>query len=146
MIGGGIPIPLPNSRSEDCERKGLFRTVICNLQCSSTLLPMFSDDPWLEYRRRRNLSLLAFLGFVPIFALLATVSDSLFGTATPAFVFGILWMIFVVFAGNWFIRFRCPRCGETFFAGSKWCGYNTFARRCLHCKLPLNAPLDARDS
>ena len=38
-------------------------------------------------------------------------------------------------------QFRCPRCGKPFFADSKWWGYNTFVRRCLHCKLALHAPI-----
>jgi len=100
-----------------------------------------ATDPWHEYRRRRNLSLFALLGYVPVIFVLAEVSLRLFGTATPAFVAAPAWMVFALIAGNWFIRFKCPRCGKPFFADSKWWGYNTFVRRCLHCKLPLNAPL-----
>jgi hypothetical protein len=99
---------------------------------------MMELDPWREYRRRRNLSLFAFLGYVPIIAVLAIVCDRLFGSATPAFIAAFGWMVFAVIAGNWFIRFRCPRCGLPFFA--KWWGYNTMVRKCLHCKLRLNAP------
>jgi hypothetical protein len=100
-------------------------------------------DPWREYRRRRNLSLFAFLGFVPVAFLLVQASVWLFGTATPAFILAFGWMLFAAIAGNWFIRFKCPRCGNPFFADSKWWAYNTMVRRCLHCKLALNAPVEA---
>src|ERR1700746_3977459 len=95
-------------------------------------------DPWREYRKRRNLALMAFLGFVPIIAI-AMASNAFFGTPTPAFILALPWMVFVAAAGNWFIRFKSPRCGEHFFADSRWWGYNTVVRRCLHCGLPLNS-------
>jgi hypothetical protein len=102
---------------------------------------MKDSDTWREYRRRRNLSLFALLGYVPFVGIFAMITIRLFGTATPAFVVAFVWMAFAVVAGNWFVRFRCPRCGKPFFA--KWWGYNTFARKCLHCKLPLNAPIES---
>jgi hypothetical protein len=39
-------------------------------------------DPWRDYRRRRNLGLFAFLGFVPFVFLLAQANVWLFGTTT----------------------------------------------------------------
>jgi len=102
-------------------------------------------DPWREYRKRRNISLFALLAYVPFIAALAAVANRVFGTATPAFFAAFAWMIFALIAGNWFIRFKCPRCGLPFFADSKWWGYNTMVRRCLHCKLPLNAPVVPSD-
>jgi len=107
---------------------------------------MANSDSWQEYRRRRNLSLFALVGYVPFVGVVAIISLWLIGTAIPAFIAAIAWMVFALVAGNWFIRFRCPRCGEPFFADSKWWGYNTFARRCLHCKLPINAPTAGSDS
>ena len=98
-----------------------------------------SGDPWQEYRRRRNLALFAFFGYVPVIALFAVITETLLHVTTPVFVAAISWMLLAVIVGNWFIRFPCPRCGKPFFM--KWWGYNTFARRCLHCKLPLNAPV-----
>jgi len=105
------------------------------------LIVMAEADPWREYRRRRNLSLLAFLGFVPFVFLLAQVTIRLFGTPAPAFFVGFGWMVLAGVAGNWFITFKCPRCGKPFFADSKWWGHNTTVRQCLHCKLPLNSPV-----
>jgi len=98
-----------------------------------------SDDPWREYRKRRNLTLFVVLGYLPTIGLIALTTNALFNTSTPAFVLAPIWMVAAVVAGNWFIRFRCPRCGQPFFANSRWWGYNTFVRRCLHCKLPLHA-------
>jgi hypothetical protein len=100
---------------------------------------MDESDPWREYRKRRNVSLLSFLGFPPFVVAFSLVAERLFRTPMPVFVFAFGWIILAVIAGNWFIRFPCPRCGNPFFADSKWWGYNTFTRRCLHCKLPLNA-------
>jgi|SRR5882724_3039689 len=107
---------------------------------------MVETDPWREYRRRRNLSLFAALGFVPFVFLLVQATVWLFGTATPAFIAGFGWAVFAWIAARWFIGFKCPRCGSPFFADSKWWGYNTFVRRCLHCKLPLNAPAASDES
>ena len=98
---------------------------------------MKETDPWREYRRRRNLNLFAFLGFVPFVFLLSLLPERVFGRLV--FVAAVAWMAFALIAGNWFIRFRCPRCGNPFFADSRWWGYNTFTRHCLHCRLPLNA-------
>jgi hypothetical protein len=102
---------------------------------------MAGTDPWREYRTRRNLSLFAALGFVPFVYLLIRATVWLFGTAIPAFFVAFGWVIFAWIAGRRFIDFKCPRCGNLFFADSKWWGYNTMVRKCLHCKLPLNTPV-----
>ena len=81
----------------------------------------------------------AVLGYLPTIGLFALVSNAVFRTPAAAFVLALIWMVATVIVGNWFIRFRCPRCGQPFFANSRWWSYNTFVRRCLHCKLPLNA-------
>src|SRR5581483_4668326 len=45
--------------------------------------------------------------------------------------------VFFVIAGNFALRFPCPRCGKPFF--EKWWYYNSAARRCVHCGLPKYA-------
>ncbi len=90
-------------------------------------------DPWGEYRKRRNVALFAFIGYVPIVFAIALLSIRLFSTFTPAFVVAFAWMAFVLIASNLVARFRCPRCGKPFFA--QWWYYNSFARRCVHCGL-----------
>ena len=90
-------------------------------------------ESWREYRKRRNLLLFAFLGYVPVVFIVALVTMRVFGSTTPAFVAAFTWMAFYVIAGIRFQRFKCPRCGKWFFA--KWWYHNMFARRCVHCGL-----------
>ena len=116
----------------DCE-KGSF-------VCVATLHFRYmgdSVDPWLEYRKRRNLFLLAILGYVPIVFLITLATTRLFHTTTPGFVVAFGWMAFFAIAGIRFQTFRCPRCNKWFFA--KWWYHNIFARRCVHCGLPKYA-------
>ena len=91
-------------------------------------------DPWRDYRKRRNLVLFAFLGYVPAVFVVGLVTVRWFHTTIPVFVAAFGWMAFYAVAGNLFVRFPCPRCGKWFFA--KWWFHNTFARRCVHCGLP----------
>src|SRR3954464_9992604 len=98
---------------------------------------MVAPNPWDEYRRRRNLAWLAFIGYAPVCFGLGMLSMRLFSTITPAFVVAIAWMVFFVIAGNLALRFSCPRRGKPF--SEKWWYYNTAARRCVHCGLPKYA-------
>src|SRR5215831_14156171 len=93
------------------------------------------DVHWRELKRRRNLALFAFFGYVPITFTFGWLTHKLFQSDMPVFVFAIGWMIFFAVAGSRCNTFRCPRCGEWFF--STWWYHNGFARRCVHCKLPL---------
>jgi hypothetical protein len=94
----------------------------------------YYDDQWRELKRRRKLTLIAFIGCVLI-AFAAFLSPKLFSTGKPALAFTIAWMVFGLVAGARYNTFPCPRCGEWFF--STWWYHNSFARRCVHCKLPL---------
>jgi len=94
-------------------------------------------DCWRECRRRRNILLFAFLGFVPSVAVIGLVGVRLFHTDWPFSIAAISWMIFFVLAGIRYESFRCPRCHKWFFV--KWWCYDIFARRCLHCGLPKYA-------
>src|SRR5690242_9838783 len=98
-------------------------------------------DAWREYRIRRNLSLVAFFGYVPCIAAAAVVAKRLWGSVEPALVVALAWMIFALIVGNWFLGFRCPRCGGAFFAVSQRRLFKTMVRRCASCGLPLNGPL-----
>jgi hypothetical protein len=91
------------------------------------------DESWREYRRRRNLLLFAFFGYMPIVGLFAFLTVRVFHTTTPAFVAGFTWMAFYAVSGLRFQAFKCPRCGKWFFA--KWWYHNMFAQKCLHCGL-----------
>jgi hypothetical protein len=90
-------------------------------------------DSWSEYRKWRNISWLAFVGYMPVVFGVGVLSMRLFDTFTPAFVLAFALMVFMVIVGNICLRFPCPRCGKEFFA--KWWYYNGFARRCVHCGL-----------
>jgi hypothetical protein len=94
-------------------------------------------ESWQEYRRRRNLLLFAFFGYMPAVGLVAVLATWEFKSATPAFVAAFSWMAFYAAAGIRFQRFKCPRCGRWFLA--KWWNHNMFARRCVHCGLPKYA-------
>jgi hypothetical protein len=91
------------------------------------------DKEWGEYRKRRNLLLFAFLGYVPIVSAFAFLSFKFFHTDVPAFVFAFGWMAFFLVAGIHLNCWPCPRCGKWFAA--KWWYRNPFARRCVHCGL-----------
>ncbi len=96
-----------------------------------------SVDSWQEYRRRRNLALFAFLGYVPFVFVFAVVTERLFHSTPPGFAVALGWMIFLAVASIRCQSFRCPRCRKWFFA--KWWYHNSFARRCVHCGLPKYA-------
>ena len=93
-----------------------------------------SIEPWQEYRRRRNLALFAYSGYVPFVFVIAVVALRLFHSTTPGFVVAFGWMIFSAVASMRWRGFRCARCRKRFFAKS-WYHY-AFARRCVHCGLP----------
>jgi hypothetical protein len=93
---------------------------------------------WRELKKRRNLALFAFIGYVPITFAFGLLTHHFFQSEKPVFVFAIAWMLFYAVAGNRCNNFHCPRCGKSFF--SKWWYHNGFARRCVHCKLPLYGP------
>lgn len=96
-----------------------------------------SPSGWSEYRKWRNVSLLALVGFGPIVFSVGALSRRLFATFTPALVMAFACMAFAVIVGNQCLRFPCPRCGKAFFA--KWWYYNGFTRQCVHCGLPKYA-------
>jgi hypothetical protein len=93
---------------------------------------------WDDYRRRRNQFLLVFP--TGLFAVWAFIW--LFSRVAPGqvmswvfVILGILLMAAFIITGIRLQTFRCPRCGKFFFIA---CWYRTlFARRCVHCKLPM---------
>jgi hypothetical protein len=93
------------------------------------------EDRWRELKRRRNQLLFAFIGYVPITLAFGVLTERLFHSDKPGFVFAILWMLYFGVAGFRYNVFPCPRCGKWFFG--TWFYHNSFARRCVHCKLPI---------
>jgi hypothetical protein len=96
-----------------------------------------SVDPWQEYRRRRNLARFAYSGGAPFVFVVGLVGERLFHSMAPASVVAVGWMIFIGATSIRWQGFRCPRCRKWFFG--KWWYYNSFARRCVHCRLPKYA-------
>ena len=93
---------------------------------------------WKDYKRRRNQLLFVFVGYVPIMLAFGILSEKLLQTDKPVYVFGIFWLLLYGVALVRYQIFPCPRCGKWFFAS--WLYHNIFARRCIHCKLPLYSP------
>jgi ribosomal protein S27AE len=99
---------------------------------------------WFEYQRRARWLWIAFLGYVPGVAIVGFPLNALFDTLGLGTVCGVKGLPFYVVAGGWMvafavlswrkIAFRCPRCGDSFFA--TWLFHNDFALHCVHCKLP----------
>ena len=97
-------------------------------------------DPWQEYRKRRNLALFAFFGYMPIIFLVGMVSVHLFHMDTPFYVAAFSWMVLYAIAGFRWASFPCPRCHQGFFF--RWWPPPppiSFVQRCLHCDLPKYA-------
>jgi len=77
---------------------------------------------------------LIFLTYVPGVFAIGVPLTHLVSSEIPVYVLAGLWMLAFVISGNYAIAWRCPRCSKTFFRTSWY--YNSFARRCVHCKLP----------
>lgn len=89
---------------------------------------------WQDYRQRRLYFCLIWITYVPGVFLLGYPLYRVFDSEIPFYVVAGAWMLAFVIAGNYMLRFHCPRCHKMFFA--TWWYYNSFARRCVHCKLP----------
>jgi hypothetical protein len=90
---------------------------------------------WARYKKLRNLFWFVLFGYVPAGMLIATLSQKLFHTFTPAFFLIFAWMIWFLVVGVQLNCFACPRCGQ-WFSGTWWYNLGFLARRCVHCKLP----------
>jgi hypothetical protein len=95
---------------------------------------------WRELRRRRRLTWVLFLGYIPGVAALCflvgapvtRMGGSKQGEVACA-VIALLWILAFAAAAIRLTFFRCPRCHRIFH--STWWRHNPFARNCLHCGL-----------
>jgi hypothetical protein len=95
---------------------------------------------WDEYRKTRNLFWLVFLTYLPGVAIIGIPLARLSRSRIVFFVtLGLWWLAFMA-TGLSLSFWKCPRCRKRFF--SKWWYHNSFARKCVHCKLPKWAPAD----
>jgi hypothetical protein len=93
------------------------------------------DSPWRRLQKAQWQMLFLFVGFLPACVALSSVVVRLVGSDAPIGALLLIWMgafLYVSFKAGYF---RCPRCGERYF--HKWWFHNSFARRCVHCGLPL---------
>ena len=107
--------------------------------------PDYTAD-WRDYRRRRRIFWILFLGFIPgvfILFMVVVVLLSLVSDIKPEYFFfwiAGLWMLMLIIAGFQFWWFYCPRCHKKFFA-TFWYR-NPLTKKCLHCGLPKWANTD----
>jgi hypothetical protein len=91
-------------------------------------------EQWQEYRKRRNLFFLIWLGYIPAVGLTTILVSRMIGTFTPSFVFAGVWMVLFAIAGTRLSGWRCPRCGKP-FSRKSWYDKGLLARKCVHCGL-----------
>ena len=99
-----------------------------------------SEIQWSVYRRRRTISFVGGgIGFAIVVAA-AKFGDAVH-TDTRIAIAAILAIAVAAFLGTPYLKWPCPRCGKPFISkGPVAFGYrNHFARRCVHCKLPVGA-------
>ena len=73
------------------------------------------EQSWKAYRRLRNTFLVVFLDGIPVSALVASVSEKLLHTTTPASVILVLWFALFLVHGIRLQLWRCPRWGRMVF-------------------------------
>src|SRR4026209_404111 len=92
------------------------------------------QEQWKDYRRRTSIFWLIFLTYVPGVFVVGVPLTHLVSSDTSVYMLAGLWMLAFVISGNYALAWQCPRCRKTFFRTSWY--YNSFARQCVHCKLP----------
>lgn len=88
---------------------------------------------WEDYRRRRRLFWIAFLGTIPV-ATVGMILRRIVDSEYPFNVVALGWIGFFAYAGSRMNRFPCPRCGRPFF--DKFLTQNPLAQYCVHCAWP----------
>jgi hypothetical protein len=89
---------------------------------------------WEHYKTLRNQFSLAFAVQASIVIVFICFSDAVRSNLVPCIALeGFCTLLFIIAAIR-LQKFRCPRCGELFFAAAYY--HNVFAARCLHCELP----------
>jgi hypothetical protein len=90
---------------------------------------------WDAYRMRRNVALLGFVCFLPLFALLIRIIGDSSWAGYVVGVLGFAWLLGIFVAAVSVLEFRCPRCNERFGA-TWWYNKSVLALHCVHCGLP----------
>jgi hypothetical protein len=90
------------------------------------------EQEWSEYKRRRNLCWLLWLGFPPGCVAIGILLNSVFHKLIFVPFVAIFWVGLSLFARRRLLTWPCPHCGKRFFSG--FIG-NYFAGQCGHCGL-----------
>ena len=92
---------------------------------------------WREYKQLKSLYvrvlLLGWLAVLTVFV----ASGVLLHNGLPAFFVGILWILAGAYMQHKYFAFLCPRCGKKFDRRFRLRFFSLFARRCVHCGLPM---------
>lgn len=95
------------------------------------------EAAWQRYRVYSARYWLIFLGYIPAVLLFGWMLSFVFNDNLAHGIVAFSWMGLWMVAGQGYAQFRCPRCGNRFFARK---GYrNTFSGKCLNCGLPKYA-------
>jgi hypothetical protein len=86
-------------------------------------------EKWKEYKRRRNILLLAMFSLFPLSWLISKIWNGAFHG-----VFILAWFITCIGLAVRLLCWKCPYCGKPFFI-SAWASF-IFSPQCLHCGLP----------
>ena len=89
---------------------------------------------WEDYRRRRKVLWIAFIGYLPVGAIVGLPLNGILGSELPVIVLALVWMGIFAYAVVRMDSFPCPRCGMPFF--SRPFVQNPLAQRCMRCGWP----------
>jgi hypothetical protein len=89
---------------------------------------------WQTYRGRRKIFWLVFLVPIPALACIGAPLAQITGSALPIYSIFMLSSVAIAIVSFYTMNWKCPRCRKPYF--HKWFYGNSFATRCVHCKLP----------
>ena len=91
------------------------------------------EAAWHQYRTCSIRYWLVFLTYIPGVLIFGWLLSFILNTNTAHGLVAFSWMGLWMVAGQGFVGFRCPRCGNRFFARKSY--HNTFSGKCLNCGL-----------
>jgi len=98
------------------------------------------DSPWNSLRRREQVGIGLWLGYIPGVIVLGRPLSRALGSEIAYLGVALAWMASCLLVVFWTGSFRCPRCGNPFY---QWWWYQgSYARKCAHCGLPKWAEIE----
>ena len=95
------------------------------------------EAAWQQYRVSSARYWLVFLGYIPAALFFGWLLSFIFNDNLAHGIAAFSWMGLWMIAGQGYVQFRCPRCGNKFFASKDY--HNTLSGKCLNCGLPKYA-------